>query len=474
MGHETPICESEPVTTPLLLSASFGLFALILLSLFLHSLFIEWSKRKDPNFQILSTESRIGYIAMQFVALYWTTLDVIRYTIDPLTSFLPNTVGCVVLTYSSPILAGLFYAIYLYLVLLRLQNLDGSYLKTPRSTLIVLRCFILSVTAFQVAYLCVDSNSVCLQRRHPADTDRELWNCDFIMSANRIYVAIGGISMIAFLNLVMGALFIRKLQQVGHLIKENQHVSIQLRKIVIQNTILIATGSITTLVLYGLWAVFPSFAICSYLDLVINCVVIGLSFPHNRRWYKLLCGPCIECCWKKFDSKGSELPKLPTVLVDDMAIIGEDVVLELGLGLVPQNKDAQRSIDIMSAKESSESTAKQKKKRMLRAALVMRRPSGSLSVDDPAQSTSGSNTASKSSKSLSWTSGKTRSSVSGSSKHYKSSRSGSQRESKSSVLGPTREVSPRPSVHSSSTRGEVQGDILAITESTSASNLTSS
>ena len=406
--HDTPICDSEPITTPMSLAFITGLIICLLLALFTHSLYIEWSKRNDPNFQILSTKSRVGYILLQYLALQWSVSDFIRYDIDPKESFLPNTLGCILLTYSSPIIGGLFYTVYLYLVLLRLENLDGSYLKTSKYTLFLLRVLIFSITALQIVYLSIDGDTVCLHRYHPTDMDEELWYCELIISTNRKYVALTGVTVILVLNITMGALFARKLHQLRNCTKENPIANIQLQKIVIQNTILIAAGSISTFICYSLWAALPPSGVWLYSDLLINCCVLGLAFPHNRKWYRRLCGCCITCCSKMFDSSDFEQqPRLPTV--HNMAIIAEDVVLELELGLVPQNKDEQTVIQIVPRKELNQKTASLMQKRKPLLHPVMRSPSGSLRVSDAEETetdwatsaTSQTNRGSKSTRSVS-------------------------------------------------------------------------
>lgn len=378
-SYQTPICDIEPVTNPILFDGFTALFVFVQLLLLIHSLHIEWSKRNDPNFQILSTQSRLGYIILQCLALYWTTSDLVRYIIDPLESFLPNTIGCVVLTYSTKLIPSLFYMVYLYLVLLRLQNLDGTYLNTSKCTIVTLRIFICSLMGFQIAYLCIDDDPVCLYPLHPSDMDRELFYCELMPTTNRAYLLLVGITVIALLNMVMGVLFTRKLQQVVHLMEDNQHVNLQLRKIVVQNTILIATGSISTLACYVLWFMFPiPTGFWLYLDLIVNCIVIGLSFPHNRKWYKRLCGCCIKCCWKKFDALGVELNQ--PVPENNMAIINENIVLELGPGLIPQNKGETRAL------RSSPKKVKKGMRQKWRALVRLNKPSGSLCASDPGQS----------------------------------------------------------------------------------------
>ena len=393
--RQTPICDTETSTTPFYLDIITVLIIAILLSLLAHSVYIEWSKRNDPNFQILSTQSRAGYITLQGLALYWTICDLLRYTIDPLKPFLPNTFGCVFLTYSTTVIPGFFYTVYLYLILLRLENLDGSYLKTSQHTLFLLRVLIFSVMVFQIVFVCIGRDSVCLQRYHPSDMDRELWHCDLSINDNRKYVGLGGYSMIAILNIAMGVLFARKLQQMVHLKKDNQHLNIRLREIVVQSTLLTATGSISTFVSYGLWAVFPfSTAMWLYLDLVVNCCVIGLAFPHNRRWYKLLCRHCIKCCRNSFDLTDVELPPLQKQATRSiMASIGEDVVLELGPGLVPQNKNEPSSIELRPPKPRFSSSGSESSRQITQVLKRkwgilgrMNKPSGSLSASDPEES----------------------------------------------------------------------------------------
>ena len=384
-SHQTPLCHTEPIPNPILLHVLTAFFVFIFFILLMHSLYIEWSKRNNPNFQILSTQSRTGYITLQCLALCWTTMNLIRYTIDPLESFLPNTIGCDALTYSSKLIPILFYMVYLYLVLLRLENLDGTYLNTSWRTVSILRGFICSLMAFQIAFFLVDATPVCLQPFQLSDVGRHLMFCELVTTDSRAFLLLGGAILILGLNLVMGALFTQKLQQLARRMKENQHVNSHLRKIVIQNTILILTGSISTFLCYILLVVFPTARVWTSLDMVINCCVIGLTFPHNRARYKCLCGCCIKWCWMKFDSPGEELPRLPTV--NKMEIIGEDIVLELGPGLVPKNKEDSSDSVERPSNEKIKKRARMKKWSKLRR---LRTPSGSMYVSDGEETDYGS------------------------------------------------------------------------------------
>lgn len=388
--YETAICDKEPYDVHLYFNTIVTVLVIaVILLLLTHSLYTEWSKRHDLNFQVIPIQSRVGYIMLQCLALCGIISDFIRLIIDPLQSFLPNTIGCFLITYSPKTIPGLSYSIYLYLILLRLQNLDGTYLNTSQCTIRVLRGFICSVMGFQVAFLFADQDSVCLHPIHPTNMERELWYCELTVSKHRLWLALSGITMIALLNIVMGILFARKMQQVVQ-------VNAQFRDIVTRNTILTATGSISTLLCYCLWAVSPPTTnIWLYLDALINCCVIGLAFPHNRKWYKMMCGCCIKCCWRKLDAPGLSIPRIP--IFNRMASIGEDIVLDLNPKEVPQHMSSVPVPVGLSPPKSSRN-----RPMLTPNPMVLKnqwglhkeneRPSGSLSASDPdaEQSVSGS------------------------------------------------------------------------------------
>lgn len=394
--YKTPICDGDPNNTPMIQDTIImSLLILTLCCLLTHSLYTEFSERNDLNSEILSIKSRVGYIVLQCLALYWVTSDLIRFIIDPLHSFLPNTFGCIFLTYSATMVPGVFYTVYLYLILLRLENLNGSYLSTSVHTSSILRFFITSVMVFQGVFLCIDDDPVCLHPLHPPDMDRKLRYCELRLTDDRKWLALGAITMIALLNLAMGALFARKLQQIVRVMQANQHLNIRLREIVIQSTLLTVTGSISTFACYILWFLspFPT-GLWLYLDSVVNCCVIGLTFPRNRQWYKGICGQCIKCCRNLFDSTEVELPQIQKqATLSLMASIGEDVVLELGPRLVPQNENEPNSIEVRAPRPRLSSSGSDSSRPM---DLVVKRkwgilgqmykPSGSLSACDPEES----------------------------------------------------------------------------------------
>ena len=91
----------DPSTVPFQVDAIFiPLFIIVQSALLAHSLSIEWSR----HFQ-----TKVLFIILQLLALYWTVMDLIRYIIDPLYPFLPHTLGCPFLASSVRVIPGLFY-----------------------------------------------------------------------------------------------------------------------------------------------------------------------------------------------------------------------------------------------------------------------------------------------------------------------------------------------------------------------------
>jgi len=79
--------------------------------------------------------------------------------------------------------------------------------------------------------------------------------------------------------------------------KDNEHLNLNLKSLIFKNAILTVTGSVSTITAYAVWIMVPVSATPLYIDLVVNCLVIGLMSKSNEKHYKRLCRPCIMVCY---------------------------------------------------------------------------------------------------------------------------------------------------------------------------------
>merc|ERR1719491_1276637 len=134
------------------LAIGIPIFILVQSLLFIHTLHREFVLRKDPAFASISKRARLLYILLQLMGLFWYIADLFRLIIDPPLLFRTATdsVGllsfCNVIGYSCKIIPGMFYAVFLYQILLRIASVfETSHLAFGSRTLFVLKLLVLPI-----------------------------------------------------------------------------------------------------------------------------------------------------------------------------------------------------------------------------------------------------------------------------------------------------------------------------------------
>eukprot|EP01083_Nonionella_stella_P159853 521919_1 len=86
-------------------------------ALLIHTIYQEYTKCNELRLAL-----RILYIAIQVMGLYYTLMECVRFVIDPFIPLLRINHSCSFSGYSSKIMPSLYYGVYLYQILLRLQG----------------------------------------------------------------------------------------------------------------------------------------------------------------------------------------------------------------------------------------------------------------------------------------------------------------------------------------------------------------
>ena len=296
------------------LEFALGIPAFISLQLLLlfHSIHHEFVHRENEVYQQVSIKSRILYIILQFLGLYWTTNDLFCLVIDPQTHLLRDNIGCDIMAYSPKIIPWPYYLVYLYQVLLRLDSsLKGSYLELSKKTLYFLNAItVIPVIIAPIIFFILNrSERTCIAPWKPNDFHYDNFsNCWLPLQQNSIallvYTAV--LVWIPIINIIIGIIFGVKLNKLLSSHKDNDHIKFQFKSLIVKNGILTLTGSVSTIVNYLLWSSFIR-ATFLYLDLFINCLVIGLMFKYNEKWYKKLCKCWIILCFANCDKSKRKL-----------------------------------------------------------------------------------------------------------------------------------------------------------------------
>ena len=98
-----------------------GILILLQSTLLAHTIYHHHSYRNNKRFTKFGIMLTI-YIAMQCLALLWLLMDMLMYSIDPHTFILRNSFLCKAMAYGVYYIPPIFYGLYLYQIILRLET----------------------------------------------------------------------------------------------------------------------------------------------------------------------------------------------------------------------------------------------------------------------------------------------------------------------------------------------------------------
>eukprot|EP01084_Bolivina_argentea_P238255 400272_1 len=267
--------------------------------------------RRENQFKQTRLSIRITFVALQLCGFYFTFIDLIRFVIDPYVKFAQQSnFMCALIAYSPKVISIVYFAIYLCQVLFRLEaSFRGSFLAISKRYFLSLAVFILIPSIIVPSSFLILVDKPCIWKWDPIDiqTNNEFGFCDLHTEGMANAIIGIGIIWIVITNIIYGFIFGSKLYKVLRSKRSNDDItgSFRLKSLIIKNTILTTTVTISTLVNWFMWLYFSSVigvGICFlYFDMWFNCLVIGLMFSHNDKYYKKLCKPCIICCFMDCD-----------------------------------------------------------------------------------------------------------------------------------------------------------------------------
>ena len=260
----------------------------------------------------ISQKTKILYILLQCIGLIWTISDLLRVLIDPFTRFLRLSLACDIVAVIPHIIPVLFYLVYLYQVFVRLEtSLTNSYLQISRTNVYILNSliFIPIISTYVVFITLSIGKSACFHPWNPSDllkVSDKFGYCAFPLDDTGLIFAGMFVSYIVILNIMLATIFATKLKKLLSDHDDNEDTKIHLKILIVKNTILSVTGSITTIICWFGWYL-TNFGILLYIDLCVNCMVIGLMFRYNDMWYKRFCKCFIIMCFMKCDKSKEKM-----------------------------------------------------------------------------------------------------------------------------------------------------------------------
>eukprot|EP01084_Bolivina_argentea_P154881 269962_1 len=269
------------------------------------------------NCQHIAIKSRLLYIILQIVAIYYIGNELFRFTIDPQTHILRDrlNIGCNISTYSTKVILGVYYAIYLYQILLRLEkSFDGSFLALKKSTFKTISWLIIFFNSSQPILYCILEGTSCRYYWNPPDisTNDKFNFCGLPSSTRTAPVIIFSVLFNVSINIFLCAIFVNKLNKLLSVeYKYNNCISFKFKSLIMKNTILTLTAATSTFLSYFLWftnivGIGGAFI---YFDMFLNTLVIGLMFKYNDHHYRRLCKCCIYLCFMHCDRSETRLAK---------------------------------------------------------------------------------------------------------------------------------------------------------------------
>eukprot|EP01083_Nonionella_stella_P293553 998360_1 len=277
------------------------------------------TRNTTPNkFTGYKFQRSILYILLQIIGLCWTINDVFVFIIiDPHTLILRHNIGCYIVAYIPKTVPWIYYILYLYQILLRLEaSFKGSPLSISKRTIIIFKVLIIPIAVGPIWFILLNK-STCVRGWKPLDVSswyerpgpyKFAW-CTLQMNGPAVILLIVSLVWGASINIIFGMVFVLKLKV---LLSSNvdDHMQTKLdfryKSLIVKNSILTLTGSISTIAAYIIW-IASSFVTGMYIDLLVNCLVIGLMFNYNTKIYKRLCKCCIGMCFDKCDKSKSKL-----------------------------------------------------------------------------------------------------------------------------------------------------------------------
>lgn len=156
-----------------------GIFLLLLVIFFIRTVAAQLTNKDAIQKAELHT-LRLLYLIMQGLGILWLTDDLFRFTIDPHTHILRDSILCKLLPLAVLYIIPWFYTLYLVQLEVRLETaFKGSTLALSRKTTYILRTFILILPLSVTVTLLIDNglDSACIASWNPSDLAEDITFC---------------------------------------------------------------------------------------------------------------------------------------------------------------------------------------------------------------------------------------------------------------------------------------------------------
>lgn len=160
----------------------------------------------------------------------------------------------------------------------------------------------------------------CLYTWNPSDLEESFTYCVLepvsliVFKYPIFFIHVASVNMLNIIFAVIFSLKLRKFVTLRRDTKSNTAQRLKFEALIIKNDLLTFVGLLSTSIGYSLWFAVRNMIII-HVDTLINTIVVGLMFSCNKRYYKLMCRPCIALCFKGCDpySSKAELVKMTAV-----------------------------------------------------------------------------------------------------------------------------------------------------------------
>lgn len=290
------LCENEEQYGYLWNAITIPIMVILQVVLLIHGMIHHYAAYKRNTNQ--STKHSILYLTMVILGLYYLLNELFRLVVDPHSPRIQHTILCAITAYTPRILPYLFYFIYIFQILFRIEAaFRDSYLAISKDILNIITV-LLCMEGIVLSPFCLLMDpgvSSCVATwKAWNDSDNVTHFCSVHLSAFSNYMVIVGVSIIGIHNIALTVVFAYKLRKIlAHTM--DKKIGLEFRGLIFKNTLLTLFGLISTIVAYGLFIVTRQSA-AIFLDVVVNSSIIGLMFQYNEPRYKLLCHPCIALC----------------------------------------------------------------------------------------------------------------------------------------------------------------------------------
>eukprot|EP01084_Bolivina_argentea_P011620 21718_1 len=235
-------------------------------------------------------------VSMQTVSFIYLVTECLKTTVGSFLDWAQNDLFCGYI-WIAQILKYISFLLMLNIMLykLKMSFVDSIYELSKTSFNILFSMINIAVICGVTLYF--SFAPVCLRTWIPYDLNVQHQLSYCVTSHNiayAFYFLLFVLLCIIVFNIVFGISFSLKLKK----ILKNGGKDYEIQYVMIKNTIITLSASISTLITWLVWGFggWDNLYFMLYIDLVWNCAMISLYFKHNDKYFRKGCTSCIKCC----------------------------------------------------------------------------------------------------------------------------------------------------------------------------------